>query len=331
MPPETPGLDPGMRDLIQQSRREVLGGEAPGTGWDPIRMTDGVTPPSEEPARAVPPPTAPAPDNGQLPPPPTGERDEPEAFTRIDPNSLAPELQSIYRSMQGDYTRTKQEIAEQRRQAEALAARYQGLPDQTVEFARTVETLAAADPVAAADMLARQAEALRSAFQAPVPQAPYGPPEAGYTPYGDADSFQPSTDTEAYLFQQLQEVSRRQQSWEQRQQSWEQREETQRIQTELGQVDQLAGRALGLPEKVRLMNWAKERAVSLPDAYRLLYQEQILEGARAKAREEGMAAALAKAGLPPTGAGLASRDAPEREPTDPKEIARAEFRRLRGS
>ena len=42
----------------------------------------------------------------------------PESFTNIDPNTLPPELQSIYKSLQGDYTRKTQEVAPIRKFAE---------------------------------------------------------------------------------------------------------------------------------------------------------------------------------------------------------------------
>lgn len=46
---------------------------------------------------------------------------EPESFTGFDPNTLPEDMQQVYKSMQADYTRKTQEIAEARRQYEALA------------------------------------------------------------------------------------------------------------------------------------------------------------------------------------------------------------------
>lgn len=40
---------------------------------------------------------------------------EPDTFSNIDPNTLAPELQAIYKQMQGDYTRKTQTLAERER------------------------------------------------------------------------------------------------------------------------------------------------------------------------------------------------------------------------
>lgn len=44
-----------------------------------------------------------------------------EPFTSFDPNTLPEDMQAVYRSMQGDYTRKTQEIAELRRTYEAFS------------------------------------------------------------------------------------------------------------------------------------------------------------------------------------------------------------------
>lgn len=44
-----------------------------------------------------------------------------ESFTGFDPSVLPEDMQAVYRSMQGDYTRKTQEVAELRRQYEALS------------------------------------------------------------------------------------------------------------------------------------------------------------------------------------------------------------------
>lgn len=56
----------------------------------------------------------------EVAPPAASEAPAEEAFTNVDPNSLPPELQGIYRSMQADYTRKTQEVAEYRRIASEL-------------------------------------------------------------------------------------------------------------------------------------------------------------------------------------------------------------------
>jgi hypothetical protein len=53
---------------------------------------------------------------------PVGDnQSEAESFTGFDPNVLPEDMQKVYKSMQADYTRKTQEIAEQRRQYEAFA------------------------------------------------------------------------------------------------------------------------------------------------------------------------------------------------------------------
>jgi len=59
-----------------------------------------------------------------------------EAFTNVDPNTLPPELQSIYKSLQGDYTRKTQEIAQERKLFESL-----GGQEQVMQAAQLYQTL----------------------------------------------------------------------------------------------------------------------------------------------------------------------------------------------
>lgn len=59
-----------------------------------------------------------------------------ENFSNVDPNQLPPELQAIYKSLQGDYTRKTQELAEQRKLYEQF-----GGPDQISEAMRLHQSL----------------------------------------------------------------------------------------------------------------------------------------------------------------------------------------------
>jgi hypothetical protein len=45
---------------------------------------------------------------------------EPDTFTNVDPSTLAPELQAIYKQMQGDYTRKTQEVSARAREIAAF-------------------------------------------------------------------------------------------------------------------------------------------------------------------------------------------------------------------
>lgn len=62
----------------------------------------------------------------------------PDSFTNVDPASLPPQLQPIYKSMQADYTRKAQEIAEARRQFDSIGGFEQA--QQAVQFATALNS-----------------------------------------------------------------------------------------------------------------------------------------------------------------------------------------------
>lgn len=64
-----------------------------------------------------------------------------DSFTGLDPNAIPDDLKPFYRSMQADYTRTKQSLAEQRKQFEALDE-FGGIDTalEAVNFARQLAT-----------------------------------------------------------------------------------------------------------------------------------------------------------------------------------------------
>lgn len=69
----------------------------------------------------------------------TGDRGGPEdSFTSIDPKTLAPELQPIYKNLQRDYTAKSQSVAEKMRQFEAASKKAE-LYDQVSSDPRFVE------------------------------------------------------------------------------------------------------------------------------------------------------------------------------------------------
>lgn len=95
----------------------------PSTGQDPFNRNamGQFARPAPEPASA---PAAPV-EGGNVPEAPaatpetgTATEGEPESFTHIDPSTLPPDLQQLYRGMQGDYTRKTQEVASWRKVAE---------------------------------------------------------------------------------------------------------------------------------------------------------------------------------------------------------------------
>lgn len=93
------------------------------------------------------------------------EQPETDSFTGIDPQSLPDELQPIYRSMQADYTRGKQSIAEERRAYDALSE-YGGAQAalEAVQFATALST----DPNYALQVHEQLSEALTAAGLTPA-------------------------------------------------------------------------------------------------------------------------------------------------------------------
>jgi hypothetical protein len=103
---------------------------------------------------------------------------EAESFTGFDPNTLPEDLQQVYRSMQADYTRKTQEIAELRRYNDSLSEL--GVdPNEAVnivDFFRRLEN----DPQVANEFVSR----VQSYWEQPdnTSQTPYGdaPVDEGY-------------------------------------------------------------------------------------------------------------------------------------------------------
>ena len=293
-------VDPDLAALIRESRQEAM----------------GTAPPREELQSPSPAPPAAPTDNAPATGTPAIAPETEDRFTSLNPDQLPENLRETYRSMQGDYTRKMQEIAENRK-------RFEGVPEPTIEFARAVEAIARENPLEAARILEEQAATFKRAYGG-EPDLGAPSPEATYDPWGqDEGGLQPQSPVEAYVLQRMQQMERAEQSRVQK-------EQVTRIQSEMQEVVKLAGTPLALPDQVRVIRYATERNITLQDAYRLLHWETLSERERVKAREEGMTAALARQGLPPTGGGLTGRESVPAEPTDVKDIAKAELRRLRG-
>jgi hypothetical protein len=90
--------------------------------------------------------------------------DEPDSFTGIDPNAIPEDLQPFYRSMQADYTRSKQSLAEERRAYEALE-QFGGVEaaQEAVQFVSALAT----DPQYALQVHEQLTEALTQAGLTP--------------------------------------------------------------------------------------------------------------------------------------------------------------------
>ena len=74
-------------------------------------------------------------DGGQANVQPQGQ----ESFTNVDPNTLPPELQGIYKNLQGDYTRKMQEVSPWRKTVEQFGGMTPEQLRQQVEFAQYVQ------------------------------------------------------------------------------------------------------------------------------------------------------------------------------------------------
>lgn len=76
------------------------------------------------------------PDEAKLDTPETDAQET--TFTNVKPDELPEELQGIYKSLQGDYTRKTQEIAEQRRQAEQASTIYNAIQNRDPQILRQI-------------------------------------------------------------------------------------------------------------------------------------------------------------------------------------------------
>ncbi len=95
-------------EALAAAVREDAGEQA-----EPVSAPQGSSP-------AVTPPVAPpaAPEASAPAPVAVTPEADTESFTKLDPNALPPELQPFYKSMQADYVRKTQEVAQQRKQFE---------------------------------------------------------------------------------------------------------------------------------------------------------------------------------------------------------------------
>ena len=98
---------------------------------------------------------------------------ESESFTKFDPNVLPEDLQMVYKSMQADYTRKTQEVAEIRRQMSAFSE--SGIdPNEALEATQFLKRLES-DPAIAAEFandISSRLEQLGFGQQTPVDDTP---------------------------------------------------------------------------------------------------------------------------------------------------------------
>lgn len=109
------------------------------------------------------------------------DNQESEPFTNFDPNVLPEDMQAVYRSMQGDYTRKTQELADMRRQYESLSE--MGVdPSEAANIVNLWQELNT-DPAAAAQF----ASALQSRLE-----------ELGYIESGAQQEYTPDYTNDGY-------------------------------------------------------------------------------------------------------------------------------------
>lgn len=108
---------------------------------------------------------------------------EPESFTKFDPNSLPEDLQTVYKSMQADYTRKTQEVADIRRQMAAFSD--SGVdPSDALEATQFLQRLNE-DPYIAAEFandISRRLEQMGFGQQAEQDDTPYDANYEGLPP-----------------------------------------------------------------------------------------------------------------------------------------------------
>lgn len=120
---------------------------------------------------------------------------EPESFTGFDPNVLPEELQHVYKSMQADYTRKTQDIADIRRQMSAFSD--SGVdPSSALEATQFLQRLEAEPAIAAefANDINRRLEQMGFGEQAvrdevPVDKSYEGLPESLVAELGEMRAF----------------------------------------------------------------------------------------------------------------------------------------------
>lgn len=103
---------------------------------------------------------------------------ESESFTKFDPSILPDDLQQVYKSMQADYTRKTQEIAEMRRQAETFSEL--GVdPSQAVGVVELFQRLQS-DPQFATEFVSDMQRQLEQAGYANAPVVEETPVDSSY-------------------------------------------------------------------------------------------------------------------------------------------------------
>ncbi len=178
------------------------------------------------------------------------------------------ELEPLAKGFQADYTRAKQDLAEQRRAFEAEQQQVQGF--------LALQQLSQQDPARAAALLSQYAAQLQGgqAGQRPETADPYA-------------GLEPASPVEEALLAKVRELETVTQQWQEYRGQQQQREEQQRMDAEFAEAEKLAGRAFTDQEKEGLAGFSySQRIPNLVHAYRLMTYDASLQAAAQKARDE---------------------------------------------
>jgi hypothetical protein len=194
--------------------------------------------------------------------------------------NVPPELEPLAKGFQADYTRAKQDLAEQRRAFEAQQQQVQGF--------LALQQLAQEDPAQAAALLSQYAAQLQGgqAGQKPETADPYAGLEA-------------ASPVEELALKELRELRAFRQQWEQAQTTQQQREEQQRMDAEFAEVEKLAGRTLSDQEKEGLAGFCFSNKIgNVAHGYRLMNYDAEMQRAAQAARNEASTIVSQKALAP---------------------------------
>jgi len=199
------------------------------------------------------------------------------------------ELEPLAKGFQADYTRAKQQLAEQQRAFEAQQQQVQGF--------LALQRLTQEDPAQAAAILSQYAAQLQGGQVGQTPET--ADPYAG---------LEPASPVEEALLAKVRELEAATQQWQQFQQTQQQREEAARMDAEFAEVEKLAGRPLSDQEKEGLAGFCYSRKIgNVLDGYRLQNHDALIQAAAQKARDEASQIVSQKALAPGAPSSLTPR------------------------
>lgn len=199
------------------------------------------------------------------------------------------ELEPLAKGFQADYTRAKQQLAEQQRAFEAQQQQVQGFI--------ALQRLTQEDPAQAAALLSQYAAQLQGGQVGQRPET--ADPYAG---------LEPASPVEEALLAKVRELETATQQWREFQKTQQQREETARMDAEFAEVEKLAGRSLSDQEKEGLAGFCySQRIGSLVHGYRLQNHDALIQAAAQKARDEASQIVSQKALAPGAPSSLTPR------------------------